>query len=185
MRAGAVGVLILAGLGAAWADEDTGEAAAEAEALWEADRALLARYAHAAETVVVGEVVALRPEWSSGGRAEIATLLIRERLLGDSVGLVEFRVPLVDTPAQVSLVEWHRLLVFLDRDGALVDGEALFFVEGGVARRSRYAGVLVRPDADRGWGDEADLLVDEVVLSLVEIRQQVNDSVQVGRKKWR
>lgn len=153
--------------------------------LWDADRALLARYAQEAETVVVGEVVAVRPDMASFGLAEIATILIDERFRGDVVGIAEFRVPLGPEAdrTRMGIIEGYQLLIFLDRSDSVIDGEAMFFVEGGHIWRNRSADVFFRPSADRSWDSLVDPQEDYVTLSLEEVR--VAASQRQGRKRWR
>ena len=155
-------------------------------ALWEADRDMLAHYAEAAETIIVGRVVATRPDTDLFGAGEIATVLIEERLHGDAVGLVELRVPLVEGRARArpSIIEGYRLLLFLDRTDNVVDGAAIFFVEGGHAWRNRREGVFLRPSVDRAWASEMDPLADYVSLSLDEVRA-VSGAVEESRRGWR
>lgn len=161
------------------------ERSSNSSQLWDADRALLARYAAQAETVVVGEVVAVRPDTASFGLAEIATILIEERFRGDAVGVTEFRAPLGtdDDRKKSTIIQGYRLLLFLDRSDNVIDGEAMFFVEGGHIWRNRSADVFFRPSADRAWDSLVDPQEDYVTLSLDEVRTAA--SQRRKRRHWR
>lgn len=162
------------------------ESDASTAELWDADRDMLVRYAASAETIIVGQVVATRPDADLFGVGHIATVLIEERLCGDVVGLVELRVPLVvgDGRARPALIEGYRLLLFLDETENVVDGAAIFFVEGGHAWRNRREGVFLRPSVDRAWGNEMDPLADYISLSLDEVRAVSGEEAEV-RRGWR
>jgi hypothetical protein len=159
----------------------------DSAALWEADRALLAHYAKSADTVIVGRIVATRPDWEVFGEGQIATVLIEERIIGDAVGLVEFRVPLVREAgsSRPALIDGYRLLLFLDSSDNVVDGAAVFFVEGGHVWRNRRDEVFLRPSIDRAWASEMDPLDDYVSLSLEEVRHATTATAESRRSRWR
>ena len=48
----------------------------------------------------------------------------------------------------------HRVLVFVDKHGWVLDGDALYVVAGPLAWRSTEEGRFMRPDQDRDWWDE-------------------------------
>ncbi|CAN0459887.1 unnamed protein product, partial [Ectocarpus fasciculatus] len=116
----------------------------------------------------------------------IATVLIEERLHGEAVGLVELRVPLVagTSQARPAIIEGYRLLLFLDSSDNVVEGAAIFFVEGGHAWRNRRDGIFLRPSVDRAWASEMDPLADYVALSLDEVRA-ISAEIAPSRRGWR
>jgi len=144
-----------------------------ADDLWEADREVLLGYAREADTVVVGQVVSTRSDWLGFGLTEIVSVYVEERIRGDAVGLVEMRSPFVaseDELPHAAIIEGYRLLVFLDASGNILDGRAVFLVEGENAWRSRREGVFMRPSVDRVWSSEMDPTTDYMMVSLQEVR---------------
>ena len=153
------------------------------ELLRTADEAMMADYMQRADSVLIGQIVAVRGDPSVLGQQEIATLLIKERLRGRSVGLVEFTVPLQRHVGRVqpSLIEGYEMLIFLDKSGQLLDGEGLFFLEGGFAWRNRTDRVFLRPSIDRIWDDSIDPTEDYVTFPLAILRSQVTEG---SRRRW-
>jgi hypothetical protein len=147
------------------------------------DDAMMADYLDRARTVVVGRVIAVRPDPTVLGQQEIATLLIEERLRGRAVGLVEFSVPLQRQAGRIqpAIIEGYRLLIFLDEADALVDGEGVFFLEGGFAWRNRTDKVFLRPSLDRVWSDSIDPTEDYITFPMAVLRARITDT---GRRRW-
>ncbi|MEL6348768.1 MAG: hypothetical protein AAFV53_37030 [Myxococcota bacterium] len=155
--------------------------------LWAADRALLKRYVSRAEVIVIGQVISTRPDLAVAGEQEIATLLVEQRLRGDVVGLVEFRAPLERRGRQLrpTIVEGYRLLLFLEPGANVLDGEAIFFIEGGHAWRNRRERVFLRPSVDRLWHSEIDPIEDYIALSLDEVHATIAATPKVVEHKNR
>jgi hypothetical protein len=153
------------------------------ELLRDADDAMMADYMQRADSVLVGQIVAVRGDPSVLGQQEIATLLVKERLRGSAVGLVEFTVPLQRHAGRIqpSLIEGYEMLIFLDNSGQLLDGEGLFFLEGGFAWRNRTNRVFLRPSIDRIWSDSIDPTEDYVTFPLAILRGQVSET---SRRRW-
>ena len=147
------------------------------------DETMMLDYLDRAHTIVVGQVVAVRPDPSVLGQQEIATLLIEERLRGRSVGLVEFSVPLHRRSGRVqpTLIEGYQVLIFLDNTGALLDGEGLFFLEGGFAWRNRSNRVFLKPTLDRVWSDSIDPTEDYITFPIAVIRSRVTEN---PKQRW-
>lgn len=118
---------------------------------------LLGRYQEHARAVHVGEILTTRTEGAGATAHTVVTLAVHESYRGRRVPRVaEFRVERpTGSPAtgelRPDLVEGYSVLVFVDRSGWLMDGDALFTVEAGHAFRKRRARVFSRPSADRDW----------------------------------
>ncbi len=154
-------------------------------ALREADEAMLQDYLSRSQSVVIGTVIAIRPDVTAAGNLQIASVLIEERLRGSAVGVVDFSVPLDRRDGRINptLIEGYRLLVFLDASNALVAGDGLFFVEGGFAWRNRRENIFFRPSVDRVWVDEIDPTQDYITLSIEAIRSSAVEPVK--KRGWR
>lgn len=164
-----------------------------AQALQDQDRAQLQRFLDGATTVAIGKVIASRPDALSP-QAQIVSLLIEERLRGDAgadtAGILEIAVPLVrgrSGQGEAPVIEGYRLLVMLDRRGALVEDAALYLVQADHLWRNRSDAVFLRPGADREWTEEIDPLQDYVVLPLADVRALVlttPPAKDAPRERW-
>jgi hypothetical protein len=119
-------------------------------------RALLERYQVHARTAMRGEILTTRKAGPAGAEYTIVTLQVSDTYRGRKVTRVEeFYVDrgLDDAPGRIrpELVSGYKVLVFLDRSGWLMDGDAMFTVEARHAFRKRSARVFSRPSADRDW----------------------------------
>lgn len=151
------------------------ETAVDTAALQQQDRAQLVDLADRASLVVLGNVIATRPDAQTANQAQIVTLFIEEKLRGEAVGMVEFSVPLVYVAgeARPPVIEGYKLLVFLNSSNSLLDGTGLYYIEADHAWRNRRDEVFLRPSADRDWTNGIDPLVDYTVLPLAEVRSAV------------
>ena len=162
----------LAGMEIPYAD---GDVAAQAASRLEAE-GLLDRYQAHARIAMVGEILTTRTAGPQGYEHTVVTLAVHETYRGRRVArIAEFRVerPL-GTPApgelRPDLVEGYEVLVFVDRNGWLMDGDALFTVEAEHAFRRRRARVFSRPSADRDWPALTDASESWTTLSLGSVR---------------
>lgn len=157
-----------------YADEDP----AALEASRRDAAALLDRYQAHAHVAMVGEILTTRTAGPDGGEYTVVTLAVRESYRGRKVSRIsEFRVdrPLgTAAPGELrpELVEGYEVLVFVDRNGWLMDGDALYTVEAEHAFRRRRDRVFSLPSADRDWDALTDPAESWTTLSL--------DAVQVA-----
>jgi hypothetical protein len=155
-----------------YAEEDP--AALEASRMEAA--ALLDRYQAHARVAMVGEILTTRTAGPDGAEYTIVTLAVRDAYRGRRVSrIAEFRVDRpVGTAApgelRPELVEGYQVLVFVDRNGWLMDGDALFTVEAEHAFRKRRDRVFSRPSADRDWQALTDPAESWTTLSLDSVQ---------------
>lgn len=152
-----------------WIRPDEDRLAVERGVAWEQ----LVRYGQCAQEVAIGRVLATTPEPSG---AEMVLLEVEEGLRGDPDRIVEFRVPPSERLDDMEMIRppvvpGYRVLVYLDAARSLVDGNAMYFVEGGHVWRNKRLAVFLRPGADRVWIDNIDPSANYVVFSLDEVRQ--------------
>lgn len=154
-------------------EADSAEEVAERE---REDRETLERYAELARVVVTGRILTTRDAGGDELGVRIVTMLVKDRMRGKTPFIYEFRVdpPSLD-PDRPSprLVHGYDVLVFVDRSGHLVDGRALYALEGGWAWRNRREGTFLKPRRDRDWVEEMDPSGEYEALSLVEVRDRV------------
>jgi len=81
-------------------------------------------------------------------------------------------------------VQGYRVLVYLDPARYLVEGNALFVVEGGHVWRNKRSSVFLKPEADRVWIDEIDPSPNYVVFSLEEVDEALHTTLRKQRRKW-
>lgn len=162
----------LASMELPYADVDA--AAQEASRLEAAS--LLDRYQAHARIAMVGEIITTRTGGAAGAEYTIVSLAVEDAFRGRRVSrIAEFRVeqPL-GTPApgelRPDLVDGYRVLVFVDRNGWLMDGNALYTVEADHAFRKRRPRVFSRPSADREWPALTDPAECWTTLSLESVR---------------
>lgn len=142
----------------------------------EESTALLQRYRDHARTALVGEILTTRSGGGEEGAYTIVTLAVHDAYRGKRVARIEeFKVerPLgTPAPGEVrpELVEGYEVLVFVDRNGWLMDGNALFTVEAGHAFRKRRSHVFSRPSADRDWPELTDPAASWTTLDLEAVR---------------
>ena len=147
--------------------------AAEAAKQWADDQALLDRYHRHAKIALVGTILTTRSAPGADEGAQIVTLQVHERIRGRAAFITEF---VVDAPASdpdqasPTLISGYEVLVFIDRSGFLLDGKALYALEGGWAWRNRRASTFLKPRMDRDWTTEMDPQRHYVALSMVDVR---------------
>ena len=144
-------------------------------------KALLERYEQHAQTALEGEILTTRSEGPEGGRYTVVTLEVADAYRGRKITRVEeFYVEGglgETTPGQLrpELVAGYEVLVFLDRSGWLMDGDALFTVEAGHAFRKRSARSFSRPSADRDWADLTDPAEGWTTLDLAAVEAAMSE----------
>ena len=79
------------------------------------------------------------------------------------------------------LIEGYRLLVFLDSNDTVIDGQGLFFLEGGFAWRNRTEDVFLRPSVDRVWTEGIDPTEDYIAFPMARLR---DEATQPQRRRW-
>ncbi len=159
-----------------------------------ASMATAGRYSAEAVSVVRGEVLTTREGLNTQGRAEVLTLLVREPLRGalHAGDVLEIPISFADAvssdgPRTYRGVRGYDVIAFLDDQGAIVDGEALYVVEGGFGWRARAPGVMMRPRLDRDWVHEIDPTGDYEVVPLSWVREAVAaaPAPELNRKRRR
>jgi len=149
--------------------------AAQAAEQWADDQALLDRYHRHSELALVGTILTTRDAPSGEDGGQIVTLQVQERIRGQAALIYEFQVdaPSAD-PDQVTptLITGYDVLVFIDQSGFLMDGKALYALEGGWAWRNRRASTFLKPRMDRDWTTEMDPQRHYVALSMTEVRDR-------------
>ena len=145
--------------------------AAAVRASREEAQALLERYQLHARTAMRGEILTTRKAGPAGAEYTVVTMEVSDTYRGRKVTRVEeFYVErgLGDAPGRIrpELVAGYNVLVFLDRSGWLMDGDAMFTVEARHAFRKRSARVFSRPSADRDWDALTDPSVSWTMLDL-------------------
>lgn len=170
-----------------WQHQDEERLEVERGVAWEQ----ILRYGHQAREVLIGKVLSASLQDSGSERV---VLDVQRSLRGRPGPVVEFIVPHTDgiddgiddvELVKARVVEGYRVLVYLDAARYLVEGNALFVVEGGYVWRNKRQSVFLRPRSDRVWIDQIDPSPNYVVFSLDEIEQAMQTTVGRHRKRGR
>jgi hypothetical protein len=151
-----------------WVDQDV---RAIADSTREA-QSCLDRYQAHAQRAVMGQILTTRVANDENGRYEVVSVLVEETYRStDAARLVEFKVEIplgsrVPGEFRPEIVVGYKVLVFLDDSGWLMDGDAIFAVEGQHAFRKRRDTVFSRPSIDRDWVELTDPTADWLTLEL-------------------
>jgi hypothetical protein len=160
--------------------------AAALEASREDAAALLERYRTHARVAVLGEILTTRTAGAEGAEYTVVTLAVHDAYRGRRVERIEeFKVerPLGSAaPGEIrpELVEGYQVLVFIDRNGWLMDGNAMYTVEAGHAFRKRKDRLFSRPSADRDWQALTDPTESWTTLDLRAVEAAM--ATRVGRR---
>lgn len=132
-------------------------------------RELLEHYRRDARGAYVGRIQAVSRIRDGVVVHDEAQIAVSKALRGRRREVVSIRVPVAEdapdtptTPDGPQLVSaypppaivGHTVLVFVDKEGWVLDGDALYVVAGPLAWRSTEEGRFMRPDQDRDWWDQ-------------------------------
>ena len=121
----------------------------------------LKRYAKASKSVVVGEIVTMRNVESNLGQDREAEVIVEEWLRG-SGGIahtifIPYNAPYIQgewetVPGKV--VRGYSVLIFLDNQDRVLEGNAIFYFDGSYLWRNKRPGLFLNPNYDREWVDQ-------------------------------
>ena len=161
-------------------------------------RELLEHYRRDARYAYVGTIQAVSRLDDARVPHDEAQIAVRDTLRGRRRETVTVRVPVVveapspsptlaapDAPRTTSsyhppAIVGHTVVVFTDRAGWLMDGDALYVLAGPLAWRSTEPGRFMRPDQDRDWWNELTPGPEWVRLEMTEVQQAFTR--RAGRK---
>ena len=132
-------------------------------------QAQLKRYCELAERVVIGPIISV----SDGADRQNLTMIVEQRLRGRVRGSIDIQIAqpqATEDPTRIipHVMEDHRVLVFTDRSNELVEGNAVFLMQGGHAWRNKRMDVFLKPSSDRDW-ELNDPHQDYTIFSLDQI----------------
>ena len=151
------------------------------EEVWKAET--LSRYLEQSEAVILGTIVSQRKSMENLGYDHIIEVEVIEWLLGEGeeerITLhVPFNAPYVPgQPESVPpiLVNTYDSLIFIDHKDWVVEGNALFVVEGDFAWRNKRPSIFLNPRHDRDW--EMELPIDDYVMYQITKVRKITASV--------
>lgn len=161
---------------------------------WAESRGRVREQAKGAYSVIIGEVLTSRDDYGARGFSDVVSVLVREGLRGAARpgDIAEFAIPRAaasggragERPVSVT---GYTIVAFIGPEGDLVNGDAMYIVEGGFAWRNRRPTVMARPSADRDWLNTMDPSEDYYIVSLDEVRLAVAEVAgpQGGRRGLR
>jgi hypothetical protein len=148
-------------------------------------RELLEHYRRDARYAYMGRIQAVSRIRDGTVPHDEAQIVVEDALRGRRRAVVSIRVPIAedapenptqpDAPQPVAAypppaIVGHNVLVFVDKEGWVLDGDALYVVAGPLAWRSTEEGRFMRPDQDRDWWDQLTPGAEWVRLELGEVR---------------
>ena len=149
----------------------------------------LQKYLKESKEIFIGELRDVRPMRSTFGFDNMALFEVHSWLRGSEESLtversLPYRAPYAfGNPMSIRpvLIKGYKLLVFVDKYGAIVDGNALFVVVDGHVFRNKTPEVFLNPKYDRVWnfGNPHD---DYLIYSLYDIEASVRRNMPVIKK---
>lgn len=132
-------------------------------------QAQLQRYCELAERVVIGQVISV----SDASDRQNITLIVEQRLRGRVRGSLDIQIAQpqpTEDPTRIipHVLEDYRVLMFTDRANELIEGNAVFLMQGGHAWRNKRPDVFLKPSSDRDW-ELNDPNQDYTIFSLDQI----------------
>ena len=118
----------------------------------------LQRYARASRSVVVAEIVTMRNVESNLGQDREAEVIVEKWLRGKGdtgqTIYIPYNAPFVKgqwntVPGKV--VRGYPVLIFLDNQGRVLEGNAIFFFDGNYIWRNKRPNLFLNPSYDREW----------------------------------
>jgi hypothetical protein len=136
----------------------------------QADAQLL-RYCAKTQSVFIAQVLSV----FEVNNEQRVSLLIEERIHGRARGVIDIRIPApiaTDDPTRIypRVVEGYKMVVFLSRQGTLIEGNSLFLYQGGFAWRNKRPDAFLQPSSNQDWVEQVDPSQDYIVFSMDQIR---------------
>lgn len=116
--------------------------------------ALLRHYDAATRIAVIGQVLTTRESGPMEPPHTVVTMLVERQVRGEADMLLEFRVDPPSSDPQApppQFITGYQVMALVDKSGWLVDGNALYAIEGGWAWRNRRPDIFLKPSVDRDW----------------------------------
>lgn len=146
---------------------------------------ILEYYSNEATEVLVGSLVGTRPSKDKLGFSTLIDIEVQEWIRGSKEKQkvvsrrLPYRAPYVSgNPMTVSpiLIKGYTVLIFVNRYGAIVDGNAIFVVVQDYVFRHKKPDIFLNPLYDRKW-DTDNPHEDYLVYPLTEIQKHVNKGI--------
>ena len=146
----------------------------------------LERYLKSSEKIVIGKIVDFQYLKTNQGKDLEIEVEVSEWIFGKGNHrerfIVPYNAPYRDgKPETVPpvIVESYKMLIFVNKYDSVLEGNALFVVEGGKAFRNKRPTVFLNPRHDRDWVENMVFDEDYLMYELDNIRS----SVKTTKKK--
>ncbi len=147
------------------------------EQIWKEET--IQRYLDQTDRIVIGTIIEHRLLNANLGLDVVMEVEVEDYLLGEGDIYLTIDVPYVapfvpgkpETVAPV-VVDSYRMLIFIDRHRRVVEGNAMFVLEGEYAWRNKRPDVFLNPRYDRDWSMESPI-PDYVMFSMSEVLEAI------------
>ena len=136
----------------------------------------LQRYAKTSRYVFVGEIVTMRNVESNMGQDRDAEVIVQKWLRGEGDSgqtiFVPYNAPFVKEQWETvpgKVVRGYPVLIFLDNQGRVLEGNAIFFYDGKYVWRNKRPALFLNPNYDREWLEEQNPYDDYVVIPVSRV----------------
>ena len=141
----------------------------------------LKRYAIGSRYVIIGEIVTLRNLESNLGLDREAEVIVKEWIRGEGVSpqtiFIPHNAPFVEgawetVPGKV--VRGYPVLIFLDNQGRVLEGNAIFYLDGENLWRNKRPTLFLNPRYDREWVQQ-NPYDDYLVIPMSRVKYWLNE----------
>ena len=122
---------------------------------------MLKSYAKNSKYVVVGEVLEVRDRGTNQGQDREARILVDSRMRGETdqeiVVFIPHNAPFIEgewDSVPGKMVQGYSIVVFLDNQKRVVEGNAIFYTDGEYLWRNKRPSLFLHPSYDREWKEQ-------------------------------
>jgi hypothetical protein len=148
----------------------------------ETQERILERYQNKSTEIFIGTLIGSRPSRDRLGFHTLVDIEVERWIRGKGIPSsvsrkLPYRAPYIQgDPKTVSpiIIKGYRVLVFINKYGAIVDGNAIFVLVNGYAFRHKKPDIFFNPLYDRKW-KESNPYDDYLMYDMAHVEQSIKD----------